>query len=221
MRRPTPLGRARLACAGVVHLTTVDGLTLEAEAHIPEQAWAAAVLTHPHPLHGGTMRSLVPSTLFAALPLAGVACLRFNFRGVEGSGGSHDGGVGERYDVVAAVDALAATAPGVPLALVGWSFGADVALAVTDPRVAGWCAVAPPLRTHTDDMAAATDARPKLLLVPERDQFRPPGEAAELTARWVNTRIEVIPGADHFLVGRTDLVTELVLGFLRELAGRR
>ena len=41
----------------------------------------------PHPQYGGTMRSIVISALFDALPAAGYSCLRFNFRGVEGSAG--------------------------------------------------------------------------------------------------------------------------------------
>jgi alpha/beta superfamily hydrolase len=199
-------------------LVAADGVALEAEARVPSDAWAAAVLAHPHPLYGGSMRSIVPSTLFSALPDAGIACLRFNFRGVEGSGGTHGDGVAERLDVAAAVAALAELAPGLPLAVVGWSFGADVSLAVTDARIGGWLAVAPPLRTHPADMAAATDPRPKLIAVPERDQFRPPESARAVVAGWVNTRLEVIPGADHFLAGRTDRVAELAADFCRALA---
>src|SRR5262245_3008926 len=68
-------------------LTAGDGVTLEAERAPAEgPSRATAVLCHPHPQHGGTMRSLVISALFKALPPAGVTCLRFNFRGVEGSG---------------------------------------------------------------------------------------------------------------------------------------
>lgn len=199
-------------------LTTADGIGLKAEARVPAEAWAAAVLTHPHPLFGGSMRSIVPSTLFGVLPGAGVACLRFNFRGVEGSGGVHGDGVAERLDVVAAIDALTGLASGLPLAVVGWSFGADVSLAVTDDRIAGWCAIAPPLRNHVADMAAATDPRPKLLCVPERDQFRSPASAREVVSGWVNTSVEVVPGADHFLAGRTDWVADRTLAFCRLLA---
>ena len=78
------------------------------------------------------MRSIVISALFGALPDAGVTCLRFNFRGVEGSGGVHDEGDGERRDASAAIDALDAAdrRRRIPLVLTGWSFGADVALSV-------------------------------------------------------------------------------------------
>ena len=67
-----------------VKLTTADGLTLEGELAVPDEAWGAAVLAHPHPQYGGTMRSIVIGALFQALPEAGVAALRFNFRGVGG-----------------------------------------------------------------------------------------------------------------------------------------
>ena len=40
---------------------------------------------------------------YASQSVAGVTCLRFNFRGVEGSEGSHDEGRGERQDVLAAI----------------------------------------------------------------------------------------------------------------------
>ena len=198
-----------------VKLHTADGLTLEGELHLPDGARAAVVLAHPHPLHGGNMRSIVIGALFAGLPAAGVAALRFNFRGVGTSEGAHDEGRGERLDVVAALDALAEVvgARALPLVLAGWSFGADRSLAVEDERHAGWFAVAPPLR-HAGDVAAASDPRPKLLAVPERDQFRSPESAREVVASWTNTELTVVPGADHFLVGRTDRVVELAVEFV-------
>jgi uncharacterized protein len=197
-------------------LTTSDGLELEGELRLPDQPTAAAVLLHPHPTAGGDMHSLVTSILAEGLPQAEVAVLRFNFRGVGQSGGSHEGGIGERLDALAAVDALAARVPDeLPLALVGWSFGADVALTVDHPRLCGWVGVAPPLRiVALEKMVAADDPRPKLLVIPARDQFNPPEKAEPVVASWVNTTVEVVPGADHFLVGRGDRVVAAVTNFL-------
>jgi uncharacterized protein len=200
-----------------LRLTTSDGVSLEAESVLPPGAAVAIVLAHPHPLQGGSMRSLVTSELFRTLPEHGFAVVRFNFRGVEGSGGEHGHGVGERLDILAAVDALAAATDPTVLLVVGWSFGADVALTVDDGRLAGWVLIAPPLRSVAPEaMVVAGDPRPKLLIVPERDQFRPPESAAEATAGWTNTRLEVVAGADHFLAGRTDRATELVAAFANE-----
>jgi alpha/beta superfamily hydrolase len=195
-------------------LTTADDVTLEGEAVVPDGATAAVVLCHPHPVQGGSMRSLVTSELFTQLPKHDVAVVRFNFRGVEGSGGEHGGGVAEQLDVVAALDAMAERVPEHRPIVAGWSFGADVSLAVTDARIAAWFAIAPPLRVlPADAFVAGADPRPKLLAVPERDQFDPPPEARQRTEGWSNTTLEVVAGADHFLVGKTARLTELLLAF--------
>ena len=86
-------------------LHTSDGLNLEAEWAKPETSHATVVLCHPHPQYGGTMRSIVISALFEALPAHGIACLRFNFRGVENSEGVYAEGRDEPNDVLAALAA--------------------------------------------------------------------------------------------------------------------
>jgi alpha/beta superfamily hydrolase len=190
---------------------------LEAEWSVPTDARIVAVLCHPHPKYGGTMRSIVTSALFEALPTRDVACLRFNFRGVEGSSGNYTEGRDEPLDVVAAVDAAADT--GLPIALVGWSFGADMALTVDDARVVAWEGIAPPLRFRStaDYTRIADDARPKLLVLAVHDEFRAPEEVQQEVARWANTRVETVAGASHFFVGRTDRVVDLTADFLGEL----
>ena len=154
-------------------IRTDDGPELEAELTLSDRATprAGIVLCHPHPQYGGTMRSLVISVLFAELSAAGFACLRFNFRGVEASTGTYSHGEGEQLDVLAAVATMADAVAELPIALVGWSFGADVSLTVVDPRVAGWVAIAPPLRFRPT-FGAASDVRPKHLVLAANDEFR-------------------------------------------------
>lgn len=199
-----------------------DGVELEAECRMPGDPTGAVLLAHPHPLFGGSMRSLVTSELFRLLPAAGLAALRFNFRGVEGSGGTHGGGRAEALDVAAGIGALAARSPEVPLIVAGWSFGADVSVSVIDERIAGWCLIAPPMRILSpDELRGANDPRPKLLLVPEHDEFNPPDTAAERSSAWTNTTLEVVRGADHYLAGRTALVAEAVQRFVADRAAER
>jgi hypothetical protein len=214
-----------------LQLHTADGLRLEAEFRSPtttpstggdgsDAVTGAVVLAHPHPQQGGSMASLVTSELFRLLPTTGLGVLRFNFRGVGASEGSYGEGRAERADIVAALDAMVELWPQRPLILCGWSFGGDTSLSVVDPRLSGWVAIAPPLRilpVAELSAAAGADPRPKLLIVPEHDQFRPPAAAAEATAAWVDTRIEPVPGADHFLVGRTEKVARHVTRFVAEL----
>ncbi|HTN80021.1 MAG TPA: hypothetical protein VMK16_10130 [Acidimicrobiales bacterium] len=200
-------------------LDTADAIALEAEIDVPTDRWAGVVLAHPHPTYGGNMHATVTDALFDVLPRNGVAAVRFNFRGVGASGGEHDHGMGERLDVVAAIELMAMFVDG-PLVVSGYSFGADVSLCVIDPRVTGWFAVAPPLRSvSTGDLLAASDARPKRLAVAEHDQFNPPDSARGSTASWKNTDIVPIPGADHFLSGRLSLLAEECLTFVRGLVG--
>jgi uncharacterized protein len=199
---------------------TSEGSVLEAElAPAAAAPRAGMVLCHPHPQYGGTMRSIVIGALFAALPPAGVSCLRFNFRGVEGSTGSWDEGRSEQADARAAVTMLASElAPGTPLVLTGWSFGADMALSVLDPAVAAWLAIAPPLHYLQSFDALADDPRPKLLALAEHDEVRSPAEIEATARHWRATEIEVIPGASHFFVGRTDRLVELAIAYAERVS---
>lgn len=197
---------------------TSDGLALEAEIAVPDDPIGAVVLAHPHPQQGGSMRSLVTSELFRSLPADGIAVLRFNFRGVEESEGTYGGGVDEHRDVIAAIDRLRDATDVRPLVLAGWSFGADVSATVVDDRLAGWFLIAPPLRVlPADAFVVGADPRPKHLAVPEHDMFRPPDAARAATAEWVNTTVEVVAGADHFMVGRTAKVATALVAFVRDL----
>lgn len=197
-----------------------DGVELEGEIAVVADAPLAVVLCHPHPQYGGSMRAGLIGDLFRALPAHGTTTLRFNFRGVERSAGCWDEGRGERDDVVAAIDALGDAVPaGVPVLLTGWSFGADMALSVHDPRVAGWCAVAPPLHFATGLDVLAGDPRPKHLVLGERDDVVPPDRTLDATSGWAATTHEVVAGASHFFVGRSAAVVEAVVGCCRSLRG--
>jgi alpha/beta superfamily hydrolase len=167
------------------------------------------------------MRNNVVDALVRALSGAGVATVRFDFRGVGRSGGEHGEGETERLDVVAAIEAVAPLAGDGPVLLAGYSFGAAVALAVADPRLDGWFAVAPPLALPgRSALIAGSDHRPKAIQAPEHDQFTPPPAMAAAVADWVATTVEVVPMADHFLAGGTGPVAERAVAFVNRLVGR-
>src|SRR6187551_1071826 len=117
-----------------IELHTADGLTLVGELALPPDGDPVATLAclHPLPTHGGMMDSHVYRKAAWRLPaLAGVAVLRFNTRGTSSvrgtSGGAFDNTVGERFDVGAAIEYTEfANLPHVWV--VGWSFGADLAI---------------------------------------------------------------------------------------------
>src|SRR5271167_354933 len=78
-------------------------LTLEGLLANPGGGAPAAIVCHPHPLYGGSMYNNVVDAILEAMWPAGYATLRFNFRGVGGSEGEHDGGRGEVDDALAAL----------------------------------------------------------------------------------------------------------------------
>lgn len=192
-----------------LRLATADGLSLDAELNEPDgPARAGMVLCAPHPLSGGSMCATVVDDLFGALPAHGIACLRFDFRGVGSSEGVHDDGDAERHDVLAAVDALGERLTS-PLVLAGWSFGGDLALSVAPERIAGWFAVTPPLRYARDLHVAGGDPRPKMLALAGRDEVRPAYEVLGQVRGWAATDVEVLPHASHFFGSGTGRLVEL------------
>lgn len=184
-------------------LTTSDGVELEAEVQLADAARASIVIAHPSPLMGGDMYTPVVAALWRTLPDLGLNGVRFNFRGVGRSTGSHAHGVGEQLDVLAAMERLDAAAPAVPILLSGWSFGADVSLAIGDDRVRGWFLAAAPLKVIDPlTMTAARSPAPKMFAVPENDQFCAPAATAEMTSDWTNATMTIIEDADHFFSGQ-------------------
>ncbi len=99
-----------------------------------DNARAVAVICHPHPLHGGTMHNKVVSTLMRAARDQDANTIRFNFRGVGKSAGEHADGVGEVEDCKAVIDWAAGEFPGLPLWLMGFSFGGYVAAAAASAQ---------------------------------------------------------------------------------------
>ena len=172
----------------------------------------AAVVCHPLPTHGGTMRNTLVYRMARALRAAGFATLRFNFRGVEGSAGAFDGEGAEEEDVLAALDWLEARHDGRPLWAAGYSFGSRTVshLALREPRIRRVFLLALPV-AHYDCGALRELTTPGLAVFGSGDPFGTSTELAQTLGR-VPEGLEVheIPGADHFFRGRTPLVEEAV-----------
>src|SRR5690606_1643513 len=103
-----------------------------------------ALLCHPNPVQGGTMLNKVVSTLQRTVRDGGYHTLRFNYRGVGASAGSHDMGSGEVDDAEAVAHWLRERYPDLPLILLGFSFGGFVAAALAG-RLEGQGVVVPKL----------------------------------------------------------------------------
>ena len=97
---------------------TVDVTTLDYEA-VPG-ATIAAVVVHPHPDMGGDRFNHVVDAIYRALPPAGLSVARFDL--------SSSDPEQAHADTLLAIDMVGAPR----VAIVGYSFGADVALGLAD-----------------------------------------------------------------------------------------
>lgn len=173
---------------------------------------AAAVVCHPHPLYGGTMNNNVVFRAARGLQSAGLAVLRFNFRGVQRSEGVHHGEGGEVDDLGAALDWMAARYPGLELWAGGFSFGARTSAqrAGTDARIRRVVLVALPVRKFDCAFLRAV-RQPAFVLMAANDEF---GTLSELRAQFPDlpstVELDEVPNVGHFFEGATQEVSERV-----------
>jgi uncharacterized protein len=195
-----------------VTLVTSDNLKLVAELATPETNQPAAVLLtlHPLPTHGGFMESHILRKAANRLPaLADLAVLRFNTRGTSSPQGTSQGsfgdGLDEKHDLEAALKFLKERQLG-PVWLVGWSFGTELAIKYGfDKEIAGAILLSPPLRRAGEqDLVKWVGSGKKLVaLIPEHDEYLPPGPAIERLSVLPEAEIIAVDGAKHLWVGES------------------
>ena len=173
------------------------------------------VITHPHPLYGGDMHNNVVHALSRVYCQNRYTSLRFNFRGVGNSQGSHDNGIGEQADVHAAVSYLADL--GIErIDLSGYSFGAwvNALSSINEPRLANMIMVSPPLAFI--DFGTISDLGSLGLIVTgSRDDIAPPDLIEKAYQGWnADAQFEVINGADHFYAGYIDKFEAILTVYL-------
>jgi alpha/beta superfamily hydrolase len=181
-------------------------------------ARAAAVFAHPHPLYGGTMHTKAVFQAAKALARIGVAVLRFNFRGVAGSAGTHDGGPGEMDDYRAALDFMAARYPGLPLWACGFSFGSWVAwnVALDDTRVPVLLGIGLPV-DRFDFSPVKQSAQAKFLVHGERDELVSVRQLRKFYAELAEPKeLVVLEDANHLFDGKTSELGDAVEDLLKD-----
>lgn len=180
---------------------------------------AVAVVCHPHPMQGGTMNNKVAHTLARSFIHKGMAALRFNFRGVEKSGGSFDEGQGELQDALAAIRFMGQRYPGLPLWVGGFSFGAAIAIrAAVEVAAAGLVSVAPAVSRFASGMSSQPGC-PWLIVQGDADEL----VSVDETIAWVNgldpgPELQVFEDTDHFFHGRLVKLRDAVEAFVERAA---
>lgn len=178
-----------------------------------------ALISHPQPLLGGSPRHRVPLTLSRKLCGAGWLTVRPSFRGVDGSEGDYAEGIGEAQDMLVVIEHLRSEFPDLPLALVGFSFGAYVFARVASelsPPAQAIALMGLPVGTVPGGRDYEAQAVPAdcLLLHGEADEMAPLANLLDW-ARPQQREVVLYTGADHFFKGCLEQAVERVLQHLQ------
>ncbi|MFW0757169.1 alpha/beta hydrolase [Pseudomonas sp. H11T01] len=197
----------------------IDGPVGQLEALYLDQpdARGLALICHPNPVQGGTMLNKVVSTVQRTARDAGLITLRFNYRGVGASAGSHDMGTGEVDDALAAAQWFRAQHPELPITLFGFSFGGFVAaslggrLEAKGETLAHLFMVAPAVMRLGDQDQLPQNC-PLTLIQPETDEVIDP----QLVYDWsdaLDRPHELLKVAEcgHFFHGKLTDLKDLIL----------
>jgi alpha/beta superfamily hydrolase len=177
-----------------------------------------AVLLPPYFAHGGGQHNRVISAIYDRLLATPVVPHRFDFTSVREPVA--------QADTVAQIEACDG-----PVLLIGYSFGAAVAAAITHPAVAGWALIAPALAVPQfvspaspfrppPQPPAGPDPRPKLVVTAGRDAWFGADVLDPLTAEWAACERQTLPSADHFFAATTDDVADLAVSWAVAHAAR-
>ncbi|MBD9676344.1 alpha/beta hydrolase [Pseudomonas sp. PDM18] len=178
------------------------------------------LISHPQPLLGGSPKHRVPLTLSRKLCGAGWMTVRPSFRGVDGSEGEYAEGIGEAQDMLAVIAHLRSEYPGLPLALVGFSFGAYVFARVAgelSPPAQAIALMGLPVGTVPGGRDYEAQELPVdcLLLHGEADEMAPLANLLDW-ARPAQREVVLYAGADHFFKGCLERAVERVLEHLSQ-----
>lgn len=190
----------------------LEALLLE----VPD-AQGVALVCHPNPVQGGTMLNKVVSTLQRTARDRGYHTLRFNYRGVGASAGSHDMGTGEVDDAEAVAAWLQEKYPNLPVTLLGFSFGGFVAAALgarleAQGRVPSKLfMVAPAVHRLTAETPSASQC-PLVVIQPDTDEVIEPQAVYDWSAN-LGRAHELLKVAEcgHFFHGKLTDLKDLLL----------
>ena len=174
---------------------------------------ALAVVCHPHPLHGGTLRNKVVHQLARTFRDLGAVSIRFNFRGVGASQGGYDHGRGEREDLDAVVGWAQEGWPDLPLWLGGFSFGGFVAIEAAESLRPQRLVTVAPAVSYFSEQPVNVPATDWLVIHGSADEVVPLAEVRRLVdGRSRPPALVVVDGAGHFFHGRLNDLKQAVAG---------
>ncbi|QWD72314.1 alpha/beta hydrolase [Polynucleobacter sp. UB-Raua-W9] len=221
----------------VIHIEGIVG-AIEMSIDLPDELKSdpffpirgLALVAHPHPLMGGTMDNKVAATMARAFNQLGYVSVRPNFRGVGGTAGVHDDGVGELEDLLQVTDwmrtpsswsqfeatanqAWVPSLNNLPLVVSGFSFGSFVVSHLVQRLI--------DVDRPAERLVMVGSAAGKWTLAPvPADTILIHGELDETIplidvldwARPQELTVQVVPGADHFFHRRLHCIRNIITG---------
>jgi alpha/beta superfamily hydrolase len=174
-----------------------------------------AVVCHPHPLHGGTMTNKVAHMLAKAFNAAGIAAIRFNFRGVGKSSGTYADGIGETDDTLAIIEWARTRWTRASVSLAGFSFGGAVAIrAAAAIEPARLVTVAPAV----DRVNVPVDRLPRcpwLVIQGDQDEVVDPSAVRTWLEQLPDPpELAILPGVGHYFHGTLNDLKQTVTDWL-------
>jgi hypothetical protein len=173
------------------------------------------VITHPHPLYGGSMDNPVVMAIADSFFERGFTTLRFNFRGTCNSTGMFDNGEGEQEDVRAALSSLI-TAGYEKISLVGYSFGARMNACVVSKgcEIKDHIMVSPPVGFMSFDEIKKMPLT-GLIITGANDEVAPKDLIQEHINQWqIDSQYEIIENCDHFYSNSLDRLKAILIDYL-------
>ncbi|MGH8802578.1 MAG: alpha/beta hydrolase [Casimicrobiaceae bacterium] len=188
----------------------IDGAagTIETVIAVPETApRGIALVTHPHPLQGGTLDNKVTTTLARTFFALGYAAIRFNFCGVGRSSGTFDEGLGETEDALTVLTRMRERfGAGLPIALAGFSFGSFVQTRVAQRVVPEGLVL---VGAAVKRFELAPVPKTTIVIHGEQDDVVPLADVFDW-ARPQQVPVVVFPGCGHFFHGRIVQLAQVV-----------
>ncbi len=183
--------------------------------------YPTVLICHPHPEFGGNMFNNVVSGVFNTLIQNSISCLRFNFRGVGKSTGTHSEGSGELSDVRACINFLLNDKKSERIIICGYSYGAAIGCSAINysNNVIGFISISFPwdfVGVKYKELTQST--KPKLFIQGDKDTI----------AQYKNFEFhysfyhqpkkkKIITGGDHFYMGYERKINQEVLEFYNSI----
>jgi len=189
----------------------------------PKFGSPVAIVLHPHPQYGGSMKNKIVHLMFNLFLENGFSVIKINFRGVGKSDGVFDNGQGELSDAAAALDWIERENLDYSQCWVsGFSFGALICmqLIMRRPEVDNFIAISPQPNVYDFSFLAPCPTSGQVIYS-DKDELVTKDSIIELDTRIKNQKgvkvmFSEIKDSNHFFKDKEDQLKKEVELYIKE-----